>query len=137
VPALRVIGLDESEKVVEKTISGLGAACNAVRTTKAFLMGRVLYEQWASYWPNHGGNAPRPPGEPEEPAAAFASFINGVPKYVVSDSLDTATWNNTTIVSGDVAAQLRQIKERTDGDIGMSGSTTLVPGCSPTASSTS
>lgn len=77
-------------------------------------MGRVLYEEWASYWPNQGDEVP------------FASFINSVPKYVVSNSLEAANWHNTTVVSGDVAAQLRQIKERTDRDIQMSGSATLV-----------
>ncbi len=90
----------------------------------AFLMGRVLYEEWSDYWPNQG--AEPPPGEPEDAANSFASFINNIPKYVVSSSLDKASWNNTTIVSGDVAGQLRKIKEETDGDIGMSGSATLV-----------
>jgi dihydrofolate reductase len=83
-------------------------------TYGAFLMGRVLYEQWAEFWPNQGDEVP------------FASFINNVPKYVVSNTLDKATWNNTTIVSGDVAGQLREIKERSESDIGMSGSATLV-----------
>ncbi len=45
---------------------------------------------------------------------------------MVSNSLDEATWNNTTLVSGDVATQLRKIKDASDGDIGMSGSATLV-----------
>lgn len=93
----------------------MGAAIGrGTETYKGFLMGRVLYEEWSSYWPNQGDDVP------------FASFINNVPKYVVSNTLDEATWNNTTVVSGDVAAQLREIKERTDGDIGMSGSATLV-----------
>ncbi|HYU40365.1 MAG TPA: dihydrofolate reductase family protein [Acidimicrobiia bacterium] len=79
----------------------------------AFLMGRVLYEEWSEYWPHQGDDVP------------FASYINNVPKYVVSSSLDNATWNNATIVSGDVAGQLRHLKEQA-GDIGMSGSATLV-----------
>jgi dihydrofolate reductase len=103
----------------------MGAAIDqGTETAKAFLMGRVLYEEWADYWPSHGADVP--PGEPEEAADSFASFINNVPKYVVSNTLDEATWNNTTVVSGDVPARLREIKERTDGDIGMSGSATLV-----------
>ena len=88
-------------------------------------MGRVLYEEWSSYWPNQGDDVP------------FAPFINNVAKYVVSNSLDEATWNNTTLVSGDVAAQLRQIKEASEGDIGMSGSATLVRWLLGTACSTS
>jgi dihydrofolate reductase len=93
----------------------MGAAIGrAAETYKAFLMGRVLYEEWASYWPDQGDEVP------------FASFINNVPKYVVSNTLDKATWNNTTLLSGDVAGQLREIKERAGGDIGMTGSATLV-----------
>jgi dihydrofolate reductase len=90
----------------------------------AFLMGRVLYEEWVEYWPKHGKVA-SPPGEPGG-AEEFADFINEVPKYVVSNTLTEATWNNTTIVSGDVAARLREIKAQTARDIGMSGSATLV-----------
>ncbi len=93
----------------------MGAAIGqGTETYEAFLMGRVLYEEWASYWPNQGDEVP------------FASFINNVPKYVVSNTLDPAKWNNTTVVSGDVAARLREIKDQTAGDIGMSGSATLV-----------
>lgn len=93
----------------------MGAAIGrGTETSEAFLMGRVLYEEWASYWPSQGDDVP------------FASFINDVPKYVVSNTLDTATWNNSTVVSGDVAERLRAIKERADGDLTMSGSATLV-----------
>jgi dihydrofolate reductase len=80
----------------------------------AFLMGRVLYDQWSEFWPSQDDEVP------------FASFINNVPKYVVSSSLDEATWQNTTVLSGDVAGQLRTIKDQTVGDIGMCGSATLV-----------
>ena len=80
----------------------------------AFLMGRRLYEEWAAYWPQQSDDAP------------FAGFINNATKYVVSNTLTEATWNNTTVVSGDVAGELRKIKESTEGDIAMSGSATLV-----------
>jgi dihydrofolate reductase len=83
-----------------------------IGTCAAFLMGRVLYDEWSSYWP--------------ESEDEFASFFNEIPKYVVSDSLEKADWNNTTIVSGDVADKLREIKASTDGDIQMSGSATTV-----------
>jgi dihydrofolate reductase len=93
----------------------MGAAVGeGMETAKAFLMGRVLYQEWASYWPSQGDDVP------------FSSFINNMPKYVVSNTLTAATWNNTKVISGDVAANLRQLKEQTDGDIGMSGSATLV-----------
>jgi dihydrofolate reductase len=91
----------------------MGAAIGrGMETNRAFLMGRVLYEEWAAYWPDSDDE--------------FAGFINNVPKYVVSNSLEAATWSNTTIVSGDVPQQLQEIKDRTDGDIVITGSPTLV-----------
>ena len=103
----------------------MGAVIDAgVSRYAAFLMGRTLYGEWSEYWPNEEAEAP--PGEPEAAANTFASFINNIPKYVVSNSLGAATWKNTTVISGDVAGQLRALKEQTDGDIGMSGSATLV-----------
>jgi dihydrofolate reductase len=83
-------------------------------TTSAFLMGRKLYDEWSEYWPQQSADVP------------FSEFINGLPKYVVSTTLQDASWTNTTVVSGDVAGRLREVKESTDGDIGMSGSATTV-----------
>src|SRR4029079_4670982 len=77
--------------------------------SEAFLMGRVVYDGWSEYWPQQGDDVP------------FAPFINRVPKYVVSNTLQDPTWNNTTVISGDVAGQLRDLKARTTGDITMSG----------------
>ncbi len=82
--------------------------------TAAFLMGRKLYSEWSAYWPGQG---------PEVP---FSEFINTIPKYVLSTTLDDPTWQNTTVVSKDVAARVQAIKDSTDGDIGMSGSATTV-----------
>lgn len=89
------------------------AVGTALSTTTALLMGRVLYEEWADYWP----------GSDDEP---FTSFINNTPKYVVSRTLREAAWNNTTIIGDDIAARVREIRDGTDGDIGISGSATLV-----------
>lgn len=77
-------------------------------------MGRRLYEEWSSYWPGQG---------PEVP---FSEYINTIPKYVLSSTLTDPTWQNTTILSGDVAARVRAVKDSTDGDIAMSGSATAV-----------
>jgi dihydrofolate reductase len=93
----------------------MGAAIGrGMETNAAFLMGRVLYEEWAAFWPQQSDEDP------------LAGFFNSQPKYVVSNSLQTATWNNTTIVSGDVSGQLRELKDRTDGDLVISGSAKLV-----------
>lgn len=84
-----------------------------MQSTEAFLMGRTLYQEWAEYWPAAGDDD-------------FGGFINNIPKFVVSNTLTTADWKNTTIVSGDVAAELRKLKEGMAGDLGMSGSATTV-----------
>ena len=92
----------------------MGAAVGAgFATTDAVLMGRVLYDEWAAYWPEHA----------DEP---FGDVLNSIKKYVVSDSLDAAEWQNTEIISGDVAETLNEIKRRDGGDITMSGSATTV-----------
>jgi dihydrofolate reductase len=82
-------------------------------TTDALLMGRVLYEEWAAYWPEHE----------DEP---FGDVINSIKKYVVSDSLQTADWQNTEIIRGDVAGNLADVKAQDGGDITMSGSAATV-----------
>ena len=93
----------------------MGAAVGAgMATNRGFLMGRRLYDEWAAFWPQQSADD------------EFAKFFNSIPKYVVSNSLEKADWNNTTIISGDVAAQLRELREATDGDLVLSGSATLV-----------
>lgn len=83
-------------------------------TTSAMLMGRQLYSEWAEYWPQNADQD-------------FGQIINNMPKYVVSDSLSEATWQNTTLIPGDGAAEeLHKVKERETGDITMSGSATTV-----------
>jgi dihydrofolate reductase len=92
----------------------MGAAVGAAfADTDAVLMGRVLYEEWAAFWPEHA----------EEP---FGDVINPIKKYVISDSLQAAEWQNTEIISGDVAQKVRDIKAQDGGDITMSGSATTV-----------
>ena len=92
----------------------MGAAVgSAFAGADAVLMGRVLYDEWAAYWPQ---NADQP----------FGDVINDIQKYVVSSSLQEAEWKNTEVVSGDAAAALRDLKARDGGDIAMSGSATTV-----------
>ena len=92
----------------------MGAAVGAgFATADAMLMGRVLYDEWAAYWPEHA----------DDP---FGDVMNSMKKYVVSDSLQSAQWQNSEIVSGDVAQKLTDIKAQDGGDIAMSGSPTTV-----------
>ena len=82
-------------------------------TADALLMGRVLYNDWATYWPEHA-------------AEPFGDVMNSIKKYVVSNSLQTAEWQNSEIISGEVAQKLTDIKAQEGGDIVMSGSPTTV-----------
>jgi dihydrofolate reductase len=81
----------------------------------AHLMGRVLYEEWAAYWPEHA----------DEP---FVGALNATKKYVVSNSLTKADWQKSEVVSGDVASKRAEIKAEGDGDIVMSDSATTARG---------
>ena len=87
---------------------GAGAA-----NVDAYLMGRVLYEEWAAYWPEHA----------DEP---FGDVLNNAKKYVVSNTLTSAGWENSEIINGDVAATIAALKAEEGGDIVMSGSATTV-----------
>ncbi len=77
------------------------------------LLGRVTYEEWAAYWPT----------STDEP---FASYINNVPKYVVSTTLKTVDWSNATLVEGPVADTITRLKQQPGQTIGVAGSPTLV-----------
>ena len=77
------------------------------RRCESYLMGRVLYDQWSRYWP---GNVTDP----------FADFINPIPRHVLSTTLQAADWAGTTVLSS--LAQVRELRDRTEGTIGISGS---------------
>jgi dihydrofolate reductase len=81
---------------------------------EAQLLGRVTYEGFAAAWPKM------------DDEAGFAAKMNGMPKYVVSSSLERADWENTTILSGDPADSVATLKEKVDGVILVAGSATLV-----------
>lgn len=98
----------------------MGAIIGAgMETAGAFMMGRTLYGEWSDYWTS------------TDQDQEFATFINAIPKYVVSTTLTDAdvTWNNTTLITGDadaVRAGIQAAKDATEGDIQISGSPTLV-----------
>jgi dihydrofolate reductase len=82
----------------------------------AMLMGRVLYEEWAAYWPQQ---------DPEEDPVA--EQMNGVQKYVVSTTLEgPLEWQNSTLIRGDVTEEISKLKRQPGKDIVISGSGTLV-----------
>ncbi len=88
----------------------------AMAASDAMLMGRVLYEEWAAFWPNQDPD--------ENPVAAR---MNGVRKYVVSTTLEEPLeWQNSTLIGDNVAEEITRLKEQPGKDISISGSPTLV-----------
>jgi dihydrofolate reductase len=85
-----------------------------VLEAEAQLLGRVTYEGFAAAWPSRTDEA------------GFAERMNAMPKYVVSSTLRELTWNNSTLIEGDVAAEVAKLKEQVPGDILVAGSATLV-----------
>jgi len=92
-----------------QTIAGLMGPGTAI------LLGRRTYEMFYPVWSKR--SAADDPGAP---------FFNDSQKYVVSGTLQSADWDNTTIVGGYSADAIRSLKESVDGDLYVSGSTTLV-----------
>ena len=87
----------------------------AIAASDAMLLGRVTYQEFAAYWPGVSSE--------DEP---FATHMNNTPKYVVSKTLDKAEWNNSTLISGNVAEEITKLKQQPGKNIGTTGSATLV-----------
>jgi dihydrofolate reductase len=79
----------------------------------ALLLGRVTYEGFAKAWPGR------------EDEAGFADKFNSMPKYVVSSTLTDPEWTNSTVLDGDLADAVADVKGRHDGDIVVHGSAQL------------
>jgi dihydrofolate reductase len=77
----------------------------------AQLLGRITYETFAASWPHIEGE--------------FADYFNSMPKYVVSSTLKDPTWNNTTVLEGDVVDDVTKLKQRYERDIVLHGSAQL------------
>jgi dihydrofolate reductase len=86
---------------------------------EAQLLGRITYEGFADAWPQREG---------DPNMGGFAKKMNTMPKYVYSTTLESADWQNTTVLSGDFAADIRKVKDEVDGVILVAGSAALVQG---------
>jgi dihydrofolate reductase len=80
----------------------------------ALLLGRRTYEAFANAWPHIS--------DPDDP---FTERMNGLPKYVASDTLTDATWSPSTILRGDIAAQVGQLKAGPGRELQLHGSARL------------
>jgi dihydrofolate reductase len=83
-----------------------------VLSHEALLLGRRTYESFAGAWPSRKG--------------PFADKMNGMPKYVVSTTLERAEWNNSAVIGSDVPGAVARLKKELGGDLLVAGSRTLV-----------
>jgi dihydrofolate reductase len=82
----------------------------------AILLGRVTYQIWEIWWPTANDDQ------------GFAARVNSMPKYVVSNTLASVEWDNTTILRGDLGGNIRNLKAQEGGDILVNGSADLLAG---------
>ena len=87
------------------------------------LLGRVTYEEFAAAWPKMMEQY-EGPGRAE--LGDYADMMNGYPKFVVSTTLREAEWNNSTVITGNVADEVSRLKQQPGKDILVFGSTELV-----------
>lgn len=84
-------------------------------SVEAMLFGRVTYDIFAGYWPSQTSNA-----------LGFEDHLNSAPKFVVSTTLKKVDWANATLIKGDAMAAVARLKQTPGGDIGVTGSCTLI-----------
>ena len=86
-----------------------------IDASDTLLMGRGTYDEFVQFWPTAGSDV------------ELADHMNGVEKIVVSNTLKNPTWQNTTVIGGDIAERLRELKRMSGRkNIGMSGSAGLI-----------
>ena len=83
------------------------------------LLGRTTYDGFAAVWPS------------VDDQAGFGRKMNSVRKYVASNTMKQAEWANTSVLSGDVASAVRELKSGSGGDILIYGSAGLVHALMP------
>jgi dihydrofolate reductase len=91
------------------------ANASGMTASDTMLVGRRTYEAFAAFWPHQPGGTP------------MVDYINSVPKFVVSTTLEKPLgWNNSTLIEGDVAEGVAELKQRPGKDITVLGSADLV-----------
>jgi dihydrofolate reductase len=80
----------------------------------AFLLGRQTYDIFSGHWP-HVTDADDP----------IASKLNALPKHIASKTLDSVTWHNSSLLGGDVPADVAKLKEQPGNELQVHGSSGL------------
>ena len=91
-----------------------GLAVEGALRPDALLLGRRTYEIFAAHWPRVTGDDP------------IAAKLNAMPKHVASRTLEAVEWDNSTLIQGDVAEAVAELKEGPGGEIRVYGSGNLV-----------
>lgn len=81
---------------------------------EAILLGRRTYQMWAAHWPTIGTEDP------------IATAINRTPKYVASRTLTEVSWDTATLLTGDLADAVAELKDKYAGEVQVTGSGNLV-----------
>jgi dihydrofolate reductase len=84
-------------------------------TQAALLLGRKTFEDFRGYWPAQ-----------TDDTTGITAHLNRVPKYVLSTTLEQSGWENTTVLRGELANEVRALRNRVNGEIGVTGSIILV-----------
>jgi dihydrofolate reductase len=103
----------DGERVALRGEEGEELLLAEMRDAAALLLGRNTYEVFAGFWP-------------QQERRPLVDTINGMPKYVVSSTLEDAEWNNSTVLSGEMTEEVERLKREIDGEILVYGSTRLV-----------
>jgi dihydrofolate reductase len=96
------------EEVGQAMQAGMGAS-------DGMLLGRRTYEEFAAYWPDKTSE--------DDP---YADYINATQKFVVSTTLRSVEWRNSTLITGDVAEKLTELKQQPGKGLTIIGSPTLM-----------
>jgi dihydrofolate reductase len=77
----------------------------------AQLHGRITFEQMRGFWPNQ-----------TDDTTGVTAHLNSVAKYVLSSTMDDPQWENSTVLTGDLRDEVRSLKDRPGGNLGVTGS---------------
>jgi dihydrofolate reductase len=81
--------------------------------TDALLIGRVTYDGFSKAWPS------------QTSVESGGVRINGMPKFVVSNTLKNPEWNNSHVISGNIVEEIKKLKQQDGNNLLLYGSKTL------------